>query len=116
VDERRGLAYSPAISAESVGSTRICMLAAVIAPGAVGEPHMHEGHETAIYVERGHAGMDYGPSLEHRLEAGPGDFVFVGADVPHRPFNLSDTEPVHYIVARSDPNEQESVVPLPHLA
>jgi hypothetical protein len=35
--------------------------------------------------------------------------------VPHRPFNLSDTDPVHYIVARSDPNEEESVVP-PHLA
>jgi uncharacterized RmlC-like cupin family protein len=77
---------------------------------------VRQGHGTAIYVESGHAGMDYGPNLEHRLEAGPDDFVFVGADVPHRPFNLSDTDPVHCIVARSDPNEQESVVPLPHLA
>jgi uncharacterized RmlC-like cupin family protein len=92
------------------------MHAGVIPPGAVAEPHLHEGHETAIYVESGHAAMDYGPNLEHRLEAGPGDFLFVGADVPHRPFNLSDTEPVHYIVARSDPHEQESVVLLPHLA
>jgi len=58
----------------------------------------------------------YGPSLEHRLEAGPGDFAFAGADVPHRPFNLSETEPVHYIAARSDPIEQKSVVPFPHVA
>jgi hypothetical protein len=38
------------------------------------------------------------------------DFVFIPPDVPHRPFNLSDTEPAIAIVARNDPNEQEHVV------
>jgi uncharacterized RmlC-like cupin family protein len=112
----RGLAFAAGISAESVGATRICMHLGVIPPGAVAEPHLHEGHETAIYVLEGRAGMDYGPALENRLEAGPGDFVFVGAGVPHRPFNLSESEPVRYLVARSDPTEEESVVLLPHLA
>jgi uncharacterized RmlC-like cupin family protein len=87
----------------------------VVPPGGRAEPHRHDGHESAIYVLEGRAGMDYGESLEHRLEAGPGDFVFIGAGVPHRPFNLSESEPVRYVVARTDPHEEESVVLLPHL-
>jgi uncharacterized RmlC-like cupin family protein len=39
-----------------------------------------------------------------------GDFIFIPADVPHQPVNLSDSEPAHAIVARNDPNEQESVI------
>jgi len=30
--------------------------------------------------------------------------------VPHQPVNLSTTEPAQALVARNDPNEQESVV------
>ena len=37
------------------------------------------------------------------------------ANVPHQPFNLSDTEPATALAARSDPNEQESVELLPEL-
>jgi uncharacterized RmlC-like cupin family protein len=111
----RGLAFAAGISAESVGATRICMHLGVIPPGAVAAPHLHEGHETAIYVLEGRAGMDYGPALDSRIEAGPGDFLFVGAGVPHRPYNLSESEPVRYVVARTDPSEEESVVLLPEL-
>ena len=111
----RGLAYSAGISAESTGSTRLCMHLGVVPPGGSAEPHRHEGHESAIYVLEGRAGMDYGERLEHRLEAGPGDFVFIAAGVPHRPYNLSETEPVRYVVARTDPHEEESVVLLPEL-
>jgi uncharacterized RmlC-like cupin family protein len=111
----RGPAFGAGISAESAGATRLCMHLGVVPPGGTADPHLHEGHESAIYVLEGHAGMDYGNSLEHRLEAGPGDFVFVPAGVPHRPFNLSETEPVRYVVARTDPDEDESVVLLPHL-
>ena len=87
----------------------------VVPPGAAATPHKHDGHETAIYVLRGRAGMDYGDRLEHRIEAGAGDFVYIAAGVPHRPFNLSDTEPVEYLVARTDPHQEESVVLLPEL-
>jgi uncharacterized RmlC-like cupin family protein len=38
-----------------------------------------------------------------------GDFIFIPADVTHQPTNLSETEPAKAIVARNDPNEQESV-------
>jgi len=38
-----------------------------------------------------------------------GDFLYIPADLPHKPINLSDTEAAEAIVARTDPNEQESV-------
>jgi uncharacterized RmlC-like cupin family protein len=40
--------------------------------------------------------------------------TFIPLGVPHLPANLSDA-PVTAIIARTDPNEQESVVKLPHL-
>jgi uncharacterized RmlC-like cupin family protein len=53
-------------------------------------------------------------SLVHRDEVGPGDIVYIPAGVPHLPINRSD-EPVVAVVARTDPNEQESVVVMPEL-
>ena len=38
-----------------------------------------------------------------------GDFLYIPADLPHKPINLSDTETAEAIVARTDPDEQESV-------
>jgi uncharacterized RmlC-like cupin family protein len=111
----RNLSYGRGISAESVGARGICMHMGVVPPGGVAEPHLHEAHETALYVVSGRAGTRYGPNLEHYTESVAGDFVYIAAGVPHQPFNLSDTEPAVYIVARTDPNEEESVVLLPHL-
>ena len=44
-----------------------------------------------------------------------GLIVYIPANVPHLPYNLSETEPCTAVIARTDPNEQESVVLLPHL-
>jgi len=112
----QGLSYARGISAESVGARCICMHLGTVPPGGASQAHQHDAHETAIYVLRGRAGMDYGPSLEHRVEAEAGDFVYIAAGVPHRPFNLSESEPVEYVVARTDPNEEENVVLRPDLA
>jgi uncharacterized RmlC-like cupin family protein len=35
--------------------------------------------------------------------------------MPHLPYNMSQTEPCTAVIARTDPNEQESVVLLPEL-
>ena len=84
-------------------------------PGARAKAHKHEAHETAIYVLSGEAGMWYGERLEHHMVTPAGDFVYIPANVPHLPYNRSETEPVTAVVARTDPNEQESVVLLPEL-
>ena len=112
---KQGLTYTAAISAETVGAKGIHMQFVTLPPGVRAKAHKHEAHETAIYVLSGQSAMDYGDRLERRLHANAGEFLYIPANVPHRPFNTSDTEPCVAIIARTDPNEQESVVLLPEM-
>ena len=66
-------------------------------------------------VLSGESGMWYGERLEQLLVARAGDFLYIPANMPHLPYNLSDTEDCVALVARTDPNEQESVILLPDL-
>ncbi len=59
--------------------------------------------------------MWYGENLDEHMVNRAGDYVYIPANMPHRPYNRSETEPVVAIIARTDPNEQESVVLLPDL-
>jgi uncharacterized RmlC-like cupin family protein len=106
----QGFDYFEGISAESAGSTGICMHLLTIPPGASARAHLHESHETAIYVLSGTAKMRYGAELEKELEVGAQEFLYIPAGMPHRPYNASDTEPCTAVLARTDPNEQESVI------
>ncbi|MFY8151010.1 MAG: cupin domain-containing protein, partial [Hyphomicrobiales bacterium] len=112
---KQGFSYAPAISAETVGASGIHLQLLTIPPGARAKAHKHEAHETAIYVLSGEAAMYYGENLEEHMITRAGDFVYIPVNVPHLPYNLSETEPCTAVIARTDPNEQESVVLLPHL-
>ncbi len=112
---RQGFTYAPAISAETVGATAIHMQLLTVPPGGRAKAHKHERHETALHVLTGEVGMWYGDRLEHHMITQAGDFVYIPADTPHVPYNRSTTEPAVAVVARTDPNEQESVVMLPEL-
>ena len=112
---KQGHIYAPAIAAESVGSKAIHMQLLTIPPGEIGRAHKHEAHETAILILSGVSGVWWGEQLEHHEIAAAGDFVYIAANVPHRPYNRSSTEPCTAVIARTDPNEQESVVLLPDL-
>lgn len=101
------------ISANTAGSTKLCMHLVIIPPGGKATPHYHNGYETAIYIVQGRAETRYGPNLEHSSINQAGDFLFIPPNVPHQPVNLSETEEVIAVVARNDPNEQESVVVYP---
>jgi uncharacterized RmlC-like cupin family protein len=107
---RQGLEYQEGVSAESAGSTGLCMHRLVIPPGGAARPHLHEDHETAILVLSGRAEMTFGEGLARRLTVEAGDFLYIPAGMPHRPANVSATEECVAVVARTDPSEQESVV------
>jgi uncharacterized RmlC-like cupin family protein len=111
----QGLSYFSGVSAESAGSRALCLHALTIPPGGRARAHLHEGHESAIYLISGAAVVWYGDGLSERLEQHAGDFVYIPAGTPHLPVNASDREPCIALVARTDPNEQESVVLLPEL-
>jgi uncharacterized RmlC-like cupin family protein len=57
----------------------------------------------------------FGDGLEQWVVARAGDFTYIPPGVPHLPVNLSEAEPAEAIVARTDADEQESVVALPEL-
>lgn len=113
-DGKQGLNYFCGIAAETVGSKGICMHLLTIPPGGRAKAHLHENHETAIYVLAGEAVTLYGDRLQHHLLTKAGDLVYIPAGVPHLPINMSG-EPTSAVIARTDPNEQESVVLLPEL-
>ncbi len=112
---KQGFSYAPAISAETVGASAIHMQFLTFPPGARAKAHKHLSHETALHLLSGEVGMWYGERLEHHMVNRAGDFVYIPANVPHMPYNLSATEPATAVVARTDPNEQESVILLPEL-
>ncbi len=98
------------ISAQSAGTKHLCMHLVIIPPGGKAVAHYHDGYETTIYIIKGRAETKYGTDLEQSSINAAGDFIFIPPNVPHQPINLSDTEEVIAVVARNDPNEQESVV------
>jgi uncharacterized RmlC-like cupin family protein len=113
-DGKQGLSYFEGIAAETVGSSGICMHLLTMPPGARAKAHLHENHETAIYVLSGEVDTWFGDDLEQHVVVKAGDLFYIPAGVPHLPANLSD-QPATAVIARTDPNEQESVVLLPHL-
>jgi uncharacterized RmlC-like cupin family protein len=112
---KQGLQYTVGISAESVGSQGIHMQLVTIPPGGRAHAHKHATHETAIYALVGESGVWHGEHLEHHSIVKPGDFFYIPPDVPHLPYNPSTIETVVAVIARTDPNEQESVVLMPEL-
>jgi len=112
---KQGFNYAPAISAETVASRALHMQLLTIPPGGRAKAHRHESHETAIYVLQGEGRMWWGDQLEHHLVSKAGEFVYIPANVPHLPYNPSPTETCIAVTARTDPNEQESVVLMPEL-
>lgn len=106
---KQGLDYFAGISAESTGSKAICMHMLEMLPGAEAKPHYHEAHETAIFMLEGAAEFRHGPGLENHDRVEAGDYIYIPAGVPHQPFNPTDTV-ARALIARTDPNEQESIV------
>ena len=113
---KQGLDYTPGVSAETVGS-RALWLGSVSLPPAGGrtKAHIHEQHESAFCMISGEEVEVYtGEQLEHRDIAHAGDYLYFPAGVPHVVVNRSEA-PAVFVGARTDPNEQESVVMRPEL-
>jgi uncharacterized RmlC-like cupin family protein len=72
--------------------------------------------ESAFYVISGETVELYtGDDLQERDVAHAGDFLYIPAGVPHVAVNRSESTPAICVGARTDPNEQESVVLRPGL-
>ncbi len=112
---KTGLPYRIGLTAESVGSKGLSMHVIQIPPGGRALAHKHEGHESMLYLMSGKAETYWGDDLSEHVTVEAGDLQYIPAGCAHLSINLSDTESCVGIVARTDANEQESVVMLPEL-
>ena len=72
--------------------------------------HHHGRHEVTIYVVKGRSEIRWGEQLQFVADVGPGDFVYFAPYVPHQEFNPDESEPVDFVVVRSD--NEKIVLPL----
>jgi uncharacterized RmlC-like cupin family protein len=115
---KQGMSLATGVSSRSAGARALCLHVVTIPPGTRGIPHLHDGHESAIYTVSGQTEVWHGTGLQQRSVVTAGDFIYIPPGTPHLPVNRSDVIAVA-VVARTDPHEQESVVTLslpPHLA
>jgi uncharacterized RmlC-like cupin family protein len=106
-----GIRYKLGMSGKNVGATALSMNVAVIPPGGVAGAHIHVDFEVMLYILEGRVRHDYGEGLRERVEHEAGDFIFIAPGVPHEVYNMSDTDPVVAVVARSSPDEWDRIVP-----
>jgi uncharacterized RmlC-like cupin family protein len=106
-----GIHYKAGLSATNVPARQLSMNVATIPPGGVAYAHIHVGFEVMLYILEGRVRHEYGPGLAEVVENQAGDFIFIEPGVPHEVLNLSDTEPVVAVVARSDANEWQNIIP-----
>ncbi len=106
---KQGLPIFQGISGQNAGAKGISMNKVIIPPGGAAKAHMHKGYESVIYLLKGRVQTLYGEGLKKSVINEAGDFLYIPADLPHKPINLSTTEAAEAIVARTDPDEQESV-------
>src|SRR5437764_3301668 len=78
---KQGADYQPGVSAETVGSQVILLGLMTLPPGARTKAHIHEHHETALYMMSGGAlELWTGDELEHCDNVKPGDFIYIPAN------------------------------------
>lgn len=112
-----GMQRLAAISAGTVGSNALWMGQTTVDPSARSGDHHHGNSETAIYVVRGNPSfvfLDSETGAERRIDARPGDFVYVPPFVPHREENNDPDHEAVVVLARS--TQEAIVVNLPSLA
>jgi uncharacterized RmlC-like cupin family protein len=108
-DGKQGMSLATGVSNRSAGAQALCLHLVTIPPGTRGVPHVHDGHESAIYTVSGETEVWHGEGLLQRTVVKAGDFMYVPPGTPHLPVNRSNVTTVA-VVARTDPQEQESVV------
>ena len=108
-----GIRYKTGLSGKNVGARHLSMNVAMIPPGGVAYAHVHVDFEVMLYILEGNVRHEYGDGLKNSVENSAGDFIFIEPGIPHEVCNMSETDPVIAVVARSDASEWENIVDYP---
>jgi uncharacterized RmlC-like cupin family protein len=111
----QGSDYEPGVSAETVGSKSIWLGTITLPAGKRTRAHVHEHHETALYMVSGDAiELWTGDQLQYRDIVQPGDYIFIPANMLHVAVNRSE-QPAVFIGSRNEATAQESVTMRPEM-
>lgn len=105
-----GIHYKQGLSGRNVSAQGLSMNVATIPPGAVARAHIHVDFEVMLYILEGRVRHRFGPGLRNTLDNEAGDFIYIEPGVPHEVYNLSDSEPVVAVVARSASDEWDKII------
>ncbi|CAM5676997.1 hypothetical protein SALBM135S_09355 [Streptomyces alboniger] len=78
----QGGTFGAGISAQSAGAQRLCLHRLVMAARTRGRPHLHEGHESAIFIQSGQVEVWHGPGLAGHVVLQAGDYIHIPARHP----------------------------------
>jgi len=111
----QGSDYRAGVSAETTGSKVIWLGLMALPPGGRTKAHVHEHHETALYMMSGDIlELWTGDELEHVETVRPGDFVYIPAKVLHVAVNRGAV-PAVFVGSRNEATAQESMVLHPEM-
>ena len=105
----QGVTYNAGVSRNTAGAEKVCMNVLPMPPGVKSKPHIHKGIETIAYMLGGECTLFHGQKLENQTLVKQGEQIFIPADVPHAPCNLSDKKCV-WIVAHSSGDDQDELI------
>lgn len=106
------------VSEQSAGARALGMRLIMMPAGTRGMPHLHPGHESALYLVSGETEVWHGAGLVKRSTMRAGDFIYIPPGTPHLAVNRSAAISIA-VVAHTDPADAEGtvVIELPrHLA
>jgi uncharacterized RmlC-like cupin family protein len=101
------------VSERSAGAKGLSLNLTAFPPGANSNEQKHREFETAIYGVAGAVEIFYGRRLERSVVVKEGAFCFIPPGLPHKAYNLSESESGLFVTARNDANEQEDVELVP---
>ena len=100
-EQTSGLLWRVAFDSRNPDAQVLSAFLSTVLPGAATGAHHHGDQETILYMVEGIARYRWGERLEHVIEAGPGDFVFIPAHTVHQEINATADSPTVWAVTRS---------------
>lgn len=104
------------ISAETAGSQALALSLITVKADEPEGAHLHEHHETALYLLKGTLVVYYGDWLQDHAVVRPGEFFYLPAGAVHAFRCLDSARPCIALTARTDPHQREAFQSLPELA
>ena len=107
---------SSGVSSETAGAQGLALSAVTISAQEPEGAHLHEHHETALYLLEGTLVVYHGDWLQEHTVVRPGEFLYLPAGEVHAFSCIDPARPCRALVARTDPQAHEPAQLLPELA